>query len=459
MPNREGGYGGYQSSRPQQNQTARRVNAPGSGNVRRGVSPETLGRPQRPQQNRVGQRPAQPQPRSRTTPNAAPQQPAYREQPRRGTAQPAAPQRSAYRETPRRSTAPAAGQQQAAYGEQPRRPQRPAPANRHPARQQIQLTGKTLLLGTVAGILVLSGVITLLLPSGNTAEDAMVGADQSTAQGGRLVAPVPYANSDGTGSTGPTIDWGTIGPVQQTENYTYTAAPEETDMVPEFGRVSTDWFADAAFLGDSLTAGIAFYDINVGGALVLGYEGTSPNQIVNRTALKNTNEDDAEQVPLDILAERQPAKLYLLIGTNALAGLGNDEGFLAYYGRLLDELQATLPNSMIFVQSILNVRPEALTQAPGLTPERVASMNEQIKGMCKERGFYYINLTEAFTGEDGYLTADYAQNDGIHLTVAGYAHWMDYLCTHVPYNKNNPYQQGSTYYLSDELRQLITDLP
>lgn len=58
--------------------------------------------------------------------------------------------------------------------------------------------------------------------------------------------------------------------------------------------------------------------------------------------------------------------------------------------------------------------------------------------MCKERGFYYLNLTEAFTGEDGYLTADYAQNDGIHLTVAGYSHWMDYLCTHVPYNKTTP---------------------
>ena len=154
-----------------------------------------------------------------------------------------------------------------------------------------------------------------------------------------------------------------------------------------------------------------------------------------------------------------PAKLYLLIGTNALAGLGNDEGFLAYYGKLLDELQSTLPNSMIFVQSILNVRPEALDQAPGLTPERVSSMNDKIKEMCKERGFYYLNLTEAFTGEDGYLTADYAQNDGIHLTVAGYSHWVDYLCTHVPYNKNNPYQQGSTYYLSDELRQLIADLP
>ena len=27
------------------------------------------------------------------------------------------------------------------------------------------------------------------------------------------------------------------------------------------------------------------------------------------------------------------------------------KAFLAYYGKLLDELQSTLPNSMIFVQS------------------------------------------------------------------------------------------------------------
>ena len=36
MPNREGGYGGYQSSQPQQNRMPRKVNAPGSGKVRRG---------------------------------------------------------------------------------------------------------------------------------------------------------------------------------------------------------------------------------------------------------------------------------------------------------------------------------------------------------------------------------------------------------------------------------------
>ena len=52
-----------------------------------------------------------------------------------------------------------------------------------------------------------------------------------------------------------------------------------------------------------------------------------------------------------------------------------------------------------------------------------------------------------------------AEQDGLHLTVSGYNKWVSYLCTHVPYNKNNPYQAGSTYYLSDELQQLLADIP
>ena len=60
MPNREGGYAGGsgapQSSQPQQNRMPRKVNAPGSGKVRRGVDPAGLGA-QRPQQRPT--RPAQ----------------------------------------------------------------------------------------------------------------------------------------------------------------------------------------------------------------------------------------------------------------------------------------------------------------------------------------------------------------------------------------------------------------
>ena len=45
------------------------------------------------------------------------------------------------------------------------------------------------------------------------------------------------------------------------------------------------------------------------------------------------------------------------------------------------------------------------------------------------------------------------------LTVSGYNKWVSYLCTHTPYSKNNPYQPGSTYYLSEEMQSQLADLP
>uniref|UniRef100_UPI0025921970 hypothetical protein n=1 Tax=uncultured Bilophila sp. TaxID=529385 RepID=UPI0025921970 len=71
---------------------------------------------------------------------------------------------------------------------------------------------------------------------------------------------------------------------------------------------------------------------------ILAYEGASPNNFVNRTTMKNAN--DEEEIPLDILAADPPAKLYLLVGTNALASGTKDESFLNYYGRLLDDLKS-----------------------------------------------------------------------------------------------------------------------
>ena len=123
-------------------------------------------------------------------------------------------------------------------------------------------------LGTAAGILVLSGIITLILPKsvkGETEPEAP--AVTGTTQ---LVAPLPYAgtNSSDTSGTVQTLNWGTVGPQQQSADtgYTYTATPQKSVQLGEFGRVSTSWFADAAFLGDSLTAGFCAneYNIDVG---------------------------------------------------------------------------------------------------------------------------------------------------------------------------------------------------
>ena len=142
----------------------------------------------------------------------------------------------------------------------------------------------------------------------------------------------------------------------------HTATPQKSVQLGEFGRVSTSWFADAAFLGDSLTAGFCAneYNIDVGGALICGYRSISPNTIVNRTTV--TSPDRGEEVALDVLAANQPAKLYLLLGTNALVQTGNEDSFINYYARMLDELRAALAAGVDSIEHGAYLSPETRSQ-------------------------------------------------------------------------------------------------
>ena len=349
----------------------------------------------------------------------------------------------------------------------PEQTPRPAPTDRQrreAARRRREMRRRrqrTMFFGTIGGILVMSGIITLVLPKsakGETEEQT-----PATAGTSQLVAPVPYGgNSAAPDTTVQALNWGTVGPQQQTADtgYTYTAVPQQSVQLGECGRVATSWFADAAFLGDSLTAGFCAneYNIDVGGALICGYRSISPNTIVNRTTVNNP--DRGEEVAMDVLAANQPAKLYILLGTNALVQTGNEDSFINYYARMLDDLRAALPNTTFYVQSILCATQETVNDdAPGLSPEHLGPINQQIKSLCEERGMYFLDLNAEFSDENGYLLTDYAQPDGIHLTVSGYSKWVSYLCTHTPYSKDNPYQAGSTYYLSDETKALLADLP
>ena len=70
-----------------------------------------------------------------------------------------------------------------------------------------------------------------------------------------------------------------------------------------------------------------------------------------------------------MLTAAQPAKLYILIGTNALVQPGNDDSFLAYYGKMLDELRTALPNTAFYVQSVRPLRRRrSAIRCPALRP-------------------------------------------------------------------------------------------
>lgn len=337
---------------------------------------------------------------------------------------------------------------------------RPAPPEnpRERARRQRQLHRRNrciLAASTAAGVLLLAALLNLILPSGSAAPDAAT-PESAAGMTASVIAPLPYAGIGGAAEQEAALNWGAVGPARQTGGYTYAAAPQASPKLEAFGEVERSWFADAAFLGDSLTEGFTEYGIDVGGALVCGYVGASPNQIVNRAELDHP--ERGMEVPLDVLAQAQPKKLYILIGTNALQQDGSYDGFLAYYGRMLDELRGALPQTDFYVQSILPVRPEALERSPGLASGRLGEVNAALLELCREKGCYYLDLWEAFADAEGNLSAEYAESDGIHLLKKSYTTWLNYLCSHTPYAKENPYRPGSEYYLTDALKALLSDL-
>ena len=281
------------------------------------------------------------------------------------------------------------------------------------------ISGKLRLAGVIVAILLVSYAVTAILEKGAAEEDST----PQTGAGGiaqNILAPLPMQGEAASGSEGTAGDSGTaqavqlesFGPARQTDGaYTIKTCDASVIRQPACGQVDLSYFADAAFLGDSLTVGFSDYQINLGGALICGYTGVGPDAIVNRAAVKSPTR--GQEVALDVLAAAQPKKLYILLGTNTLTTLGAADRFLAYYGQMLDELHG---------------------------------VNEQLAQLAASKGCVYLDLWEALADGEGNLKEMIAAPDGVHLSAGnGYGAWVTYLRNHAKYSAGNPWIMGSAY--------------
>ena len=274
-------------------------------------------------------------------------------------------------------------------------------------------------------------------PSGPAASEGQTGLV------GSVLAPLPMQVEQGGTA------WQSVGPVRQTGGYTVVSPGAAALTLPERGLVDNSYFADAVFLGDSVTEGLDTYANPVKGvAAVYGYRSAGPSAILNRTSLHNFA-TETDEIALDKIAERAPKRLYILLGANALArdGEAEENAFLAYYGQMLDELRQTLgEDCIIYVQSIPPVRPAAAEKKPGLASDVLRGVNEQLAQLAASKGCVYLDLWEALADGEGNLKEMIAAPDGVHLSAGnGYGAWVTYLRNHAKYSASNPWIMGSAY--------------
>lgn len=194
--------------------------------------------------------------------------------------------------------------------------------------------------------------------------------------------------------------------------------------VPESEAKSNDWFADAAFVGDSRMKGILNY-AKFDYAADFSYVGLNVADVFTKTYVQT---DSGSITVSDALAnDAQYGKVYVMLGINELGWYDIDK-FVDYYGRIVDRIRETHPEAQIYIISILPVGTAATASQSHLNNDRVQTFNERILGMCQQKQVYYINGFEALA-QDGVLPDD-ASPDGVHMEPK-YCHMLtDYLLTH-----------------------------
>lgn len=184
-------------------------------------------------------------------------------------------------------------------------------------------------------------------------------------------------------------------------------------------------FDNALFIGDSRTQGFQMYSGLTNAAF---YTGRGLNvQTFFTKAVVNT---DAGTVTVaEALKGRQFGKVFIMLGVNEL-GWPNQNTFIEYYGRVIDEIKASQPGATVYIQSIIHVTQQKSDSDSIYNNNRVNQFNQLIQQMAQQKGCVYLDLNEVLSDENGALFAD-AATDGIHLTKPYCIQWLDYLRSHI----------------------------
>ncbi|MBQ4102010.1 MAG: hypothetical protein IJC85_03890 [Oscillospiraceae bacterium] len=195
-------------------------------------------------------------------------------------------------------------------------------------------------------------------------------------------------------------------------------------------KVEGDWakksyFSDAVFIGDSVTTGLTIYSF-FENATVLAERGIDPDNIFTK------NISSENKTIMALLAEKEYAKIYIMLGANAAVYMSAEE-YITAYAKMLDEIVKLQPNAVIYIQAVFPVT-KALSDSntsagKTLTNETIIAYNTKLLQLAAEKKVYFVNTFECMAKE-GAMPSEYSP-DGVHINAAQYQLWYDYLRSHV----------------------------
>ncbi len=196
----------------------------------------------------------------------------------------------------------------------------------------------------------------------------------------------------------------------ETEEEPEETIPEETDHYdPAF-------FSKDLFIGDSIYTGLVNYGF-FDASNVFAQVGLNPESA-------NTKEYDGFTA-VTKAQDMQPKRIYIMLGSNGLAYMGNTH-MTEQMKVLVKSLREVCPESYIYVVSIPPVTKVHDSEGKE-TMAMINGYNKLLKELCENEGIVFLDLCSQLQDSAGYLSADYAEADGMHFLVAAYKHMLSFF--------------------------------
>jgi len=172
------------------------------------------------------------------------------------------------------------------------------------------------------------------------------------------------------------------------------------------------------FLGDSLTDEGEWIEL-LGNTNIVnrGISGDTTRRILNR---------------LDAIIQTKPKQIFLMVGINDFVNENKSVGeVLSKYKVILEEFQKQIPETEVFLQSVLPVNNNINYFL--VNNENVIRFNHKLQEIAKEFNHQYIDIFSLLADYENQLDTVYT-TDGVHLNGKAYLIWKEAVEKYIAMN-------------------------
>jgi len=217
-------------------------------------------------------------------------------------------------------------------------------------------------------------------------------------------------------------------PVEEIPGPPKEASSSQSSAKKDSDRVTSKYFNDAVFIGDSISVGIKLYEV-MQNTDVFASVGISLENIFTNKAVKL--EDGSKVTIFEALDDKPYNKAYIMLGANSL--MSSHEELIKQYGRVIDEVRNRVGDDcIVYIQSVLPVYEELFHQKyphNTVTNADIESFNVLLAKLSDQKNVHYLDVASVIKDENGSLPPKYT-SDGLHIGSELYIKWFDYLKTH-----------------------------